>query len=86
MCLLELIPGSACTMCILRKLTHHDGVCKVDTWLVVEEVRTHQFVMACRMVFGVLVAKVGASVGPVNLELALEGAIPDPVQAHVDFL
>ena len=38
------------------------------------------------MVFGVLVAKVGASGGPVNLGVVLEGAISDPVEAHVGCL
>ena len=36
--------------------------------------------------FGVVVPKVGASGVPVNLELALVGAIPDPVEAHVNRL
>ena len=51
-------------------------------WLVVEELRSHQAVMAWGMVFGVVVPKVGASGGPVNIELDLTGAIPDPVEAH----
>ena len=34
------------------------------------------------MVFGVVVPEVGASRGPVNIEVALAGAIPDPVEAH----
>ena len=42
--------------------------------------------MAWGMVFGAVVPKVGASGGPVNLELDLEGAIPDPVEAHVNRL
>ena len=42
--------------------------------------------MAWEMVFGVLVPKVGASGGPVNLEVALAGAIPDPVEAHANCL
>ena len=35
------------------------------------------------MVFGVVVTKVGASRGLVKLKVALEGMIPDPVEAHV---
>ena len=31
------------------------------------------------MVFGVVVAEVGASGGPVNIEVALLGEIPDPL-------
>ena len=42
--------------------------------------------MAWVMVFGVVVPEVGASVGPVNLELALAGAISDPVEVHVNRL
>ena len=55
-------------------------------WLVVEEVRAHQLVMSWRMVFGVVVSKVGASGGQVYLEMDLAGAIPDPVEAHVNCL
>ena len=54
--------------------------------LVVAEVRVYQLVMAWGMVFGVLVSKVGASGGPVNIELTLTGEIPDPVEAHVNHL
>ena len=42
--------------------------------------------MAWGMVFGVVVPEVGASGGPVNIEVALAGAIPDPVEAHVNRL
>ena len=65
---------------------HDNKFRKVDMWLVVEEVRAHQTVMAWSMVFGVVVAEVGASGVSVNLEVALEGAIPDPIEAHVDFI
>ena len=65
---------------------HYDKVHEVDMWLVVEEVRVHQSVMAWGMVFGVVFPKVGASGGPVNIEVALAGAIPDPVEAHVNCL
>ena len=65
---------------------HDNKVSKLDMWLVVEELRAHQALMAWGMVFGVVVPKVGASGGPVNLELALAGAIPDPVEAHVNRL
>ena len=65
---------------------HADKVQEVDMRLVVEEVRAHQLVMAWGMVFGVGVDEVGASGVPVNLELALAGAIPDPVETHVDYL
>ena len=61
----------------------HDGnVRKSGMWLVLEELRLHQAVMAWGMVFGVVVPEVGASGGPVNIELDLTGAIPDPVEAH----
>ena len=53
-------------------------------WIVVEEVRAHQSVMAWVMIFGVVVTKVGAFRGPVNLEVALVGAIHDPVEVYVD--
>ena len=55
-------------------------------WLVMEELRAHQAMMAWGVVFGVVVPKVGASGGPVNLELTLMGAIPDLVEAHVNCL
>ena len=55
-------------------------------WLVVEEVRAHHLVMAWGMVFGVVVPKVGDSRAPVNPEVALAGAIYDPVEVHVDLL
>ena len=43
----------------------HDGkVSKLYMWLVVEELRAHQSVMAWGMVFGVVVPEVGASGGP----------------------
>ena len=38
------------------------------------------------MLFGVVVPKVDASGGPLNIELALAGAIPDPLEAHVNSL
>ena len=49
-----------------------------------EEVRVNQSVMAWGVVFGVVVTKVGASRGPVNIEVALVGAIPDTAEAHVN--
>ena len=58
------MPGSTRTARILRELTHplqkmHDTkVIKVNMWLVVEEVRANQSVMAWGMVFGVLVLEV----------------------------
>ena len=55
-------------------------------WLTVDEVGAHQLVMAWRMVFGVEFAKVGDSGVPVNLEVALTGAIPDPLEAHAYLL
>ena len=65
----------------------HDGeVSKLEMWLVVEELREHQSVMDWEMVIGVVVPEVGASRVPVNLEVALAGAIPDPVEAHVNRL
>ena len=65
---------------------HADKVREVYMWLVVEEVRAHQSVMAWGMVFGVVVPEVGASGDSVNIEMALAGAIPDPVEAHVNRL
>ena len=65
---------------------HDDEVNKFDMWLVLEELRAHQSTMDWGMVFGVVVPEVGASGGPVNCELTLMGAIPDPVEAHVNLL
>ena len=69
----------------LQKM-HDNEVSKLDMWLVVEELRTHKLVMAWEMVFGVVFPEVGASGGRVNIELALVGAIPDPVEVHVNRL
>ena len=55
-------------------------------WLFVEELRAHHAMMAWGMVFGVVVPEVGASGGPVNLELTLTSAISDPLGAHVNCL
>ena len=63
-----------------------DEVRNFDMWLVVEEVMVHQLVMAWVMVFSVVVSEVGASGGPVNIEVALASVIPDPVEAHVNRL
>ena len=65
---------------------HANKVSKFDMWLFVEELRINQSVMAGGMVFGVVVPVVGASGPPVNIELDLAGAIPDPVEAHVNRL
>ena len=65
---------------------HDDEVIKVDVWLVLEEVRAYQLVMAWGMVFGVVVPEVGAYGVPVNIEVALASAIPDPVEAHANCL
>ena len=65
---------------------HDDEVSKFDMWLVVKELRAHQLVMAWGMVFGVVFPKVGASSGPVNLEVALADSIPDPLETHVNCL
>ena len=46
----------------------------------------HQSVMAWGMVFDVLVPEVGAYRCLVNIEVALAGATPDPVEAHVNRL
>ena len=40
--------------------------------------------MAWGMMFGVVVPEVGASRGPVDIKVDLVGAIPVPVEAHVD--
>ena len=69
----------------LQKI-HDDEVSKLEMRLVVEEPRAHQAMMAWGMVFGVVVPEVGASGPPVNLELTLTSAIPDPVEAHVNRL
>ena len=42
---------------------HGNEVSKLDMWLVVEELRVHQVVMALVMVFGVVVPEVVASGG-----------------------
>ena len=42
--------------------------------------------MSWVMVFGVVVLEVGASGGPVNIEVALASAIPDPVKADINRL
>ena len=65
---------------------HDNKVRKLDMCLVVEEMRAHQAMMAWEVVFGVLVPEVGASGGPLNLELTLASAISDPVEAHVNCL
>ena len=65
---------------------HDNKVRKVYMWIVMEEVRAHQSVMAWGMLFDVVVSEVGASGGPVNIEVALAGVIPDPVEAHVSCL
>ena len=65
---------------------HSNKVSKVYMWIIVEEVRAHQLVMTWGMVFGVIVPEVGASRGPVNLEVALASAILDPVEAHANRL
>ena len=65
---------------------HDNEVSKLDIWLVVEKMRAHQAMVDWGIVFGVVVPEVGASGGPVNCELTLMGAIPDPVEAHVNLL
>ena len=65
---------------------HDNEVRKLDMWLVVEELRAHQSVIAWGRVFGAVVPEVGASGAPVNIELAMAGAIPDTVEAHVNRL
>ena len=66
------------------KKMHDDKVIKLDMWLVVEELTSHEAMMDLGMVFGAIVPKFGASGGPVDFELTLTGAIPDPVEAHVN--
>ena len=68
------------------KKMHDEKVSKLDMWLVVEELGAHQAMMAWGMVFGVVVSEVGASGGPVNIELTLKSEISDPVEAHVNCL
>ena len=46
---------------------HDDEVRKLDMWIVMEELRAHQAMMAWGVVFGVVVSEVGASGVPVNL-------------------
>ena len=65
---------------------HDNEVSKLDMWIVEEELRAHQAMMDWGMVVGVVVPKLGASGGPVNLELTLTSAISDPVEAHVNCL
>ena len=69
----------------LQKMNDNE-VRKLVMWLVVEELRAHQAMMAWVMVFCVIVPEVRASGGPVNLELTLTSAISDPVEVHVNFL
>ena len=54
-------------------------------WIVGEEVRVNQSGMAWGVLFGVVFVKVFYSIGPMNIELALSGAISDPVKAHVNY-
>ena len=63
---------------------HDAEVIKLDMWLVVEEMWAHEAMMAWVMVFGVIVPKVGDSGDAVNIEVALAGGIPDPLEAHVN--
>ena len=63
---------------------HDDEVIKLDMWLVVEELWAHEAMMSWGVVFGVIVPEVGAYGSPVNFELTLTGAIPDPVEVHVN--
>ena len=65
---------------------HDNDVIKVYMWIVAEEVRAHQLVMTWGVLFGVLVPEVGASRSPVNLEVSLAGATPNPVEANADRL
>ena len=65
---------------------HDDEVSKLEMWLVVEELREHQAMMAWGVIFCVVVPKVGASRGPVNIELTLTSVISDPVEVHVNCL
>ena len=69
----------------LQKM-HDNKVSKVYMWVVVKKVRENQLVMSWGMVFGVVVPVVGASGPLVNLDVSLAGAIPDPVEAHVNRL
>ena len=69
----------------LQKI-HDDKVIKLYMSIILEEVRAYQSVMAWGMVFGVVVPEVSSSGGLVNLEVAMAGAIPDPVEAHVNIL
>ena len=65
---------------------HDNEVSKLDMWLVMEELRGHQAMIAWGMVFGVVLPEVGASGPPVNHELTLTSAISDPAEAHVNCL
>ena len=69
----------------MQKMNDNE-VRKLVMWLVVEELRAHQAMMAWVMVFCVIVPEVRASGGPVNLKLTLTSAISDPVEVHVNFL
>ena len=51
-----------------RSQKMHDAeVIKLEMWLIVEEMWSHEAMRAWVMVFGVIVPKVGASGGPVNI-------------------
>ena len=69
----------------LQKM-HDNEVSRLDMWLVVEELRVYQAMIAWGVVFGVVVPEFGASRVPVNLELTLTSAIYDPEEAHVNCL
>ena len=65
---------------------HDDEVRKLDMCLFVEELRENRAMIYWRMVFGVVFPEVGASRGPVNLELTLTSTISDTAEAHVNCL
>ena len=61
---------------------YDDEVSKLEMWLVVEEMREHQAMMAWGMVFGVVVPEAGAYGAPVNIEFNLTSAISDQAETH----
>ena len=90
--LLILMLGSVCDTIIIRELTHPlrrytmTSLSRFTCGLSCRNWGRISRVMAWVMLFGVVVPEVGASMGPVNIEVAQAGAIPDRVESHVDRL
>ena len=46
--------------------------------------RPHEAVMSRQVIFCVIICQIGYAWFPVDEELAVDGAVADPVEAHVD--